>query len=101
MPYTVTVAPVMTSVAPSSGSVSTIVTITGKNFGSTKNASTITFNGVAGTPSSWSTTTIVVAVPNGALTGNVVVTVNGQASPPLPFLIHPGSPQGVKFRRNP
>jgi hypothetical protein len=42
--------------------------------------STVTFNGTAATPTSWSATGIVVPVPAGATTGNVVVTVGGLAS---------------------
>ena len=56
------------------------MTIAGSNFGSTKGTSTVTFNGTGATPSSWSATSIVVPVPAGATTGNVVVTVGGVAS---------------------
>jgi IPT/TIG domain len=75
-----TVAPAITSLNPTSGPISTPVTITGTSFGSAQGVSTVTFNGVAGTPTSWSNTSLVVPVPNGATTGNVVVTV-GTASP--------------------
>ena len=40
----------------------------------------MTFNGTTATPTSWSATSIVVPVPAGATTGNVVVTVGGVAS---------------------
>ncbi len=73
-------APSITSLSPVSGAVGTAVTITGSNFGSTKGTSTVTFNGTAATPTSWSATSIVVPVPAGATTGNVVVTVGGVAS---------------------
>ena len=79
--FTVTGAPVITSLWPTSGPVGTAVTIAGANFGATQGASTVAFNGtVAGTASSWSDTNIVVQVPGGASTGNVVVTVGGMAS---------------------
>src|SRR4030095_11020932 len=39
------------------------------------------------TPTSWSATSIVVPVPAGATTGNVVVTVGGQASNGLAFSV--------------
>ena len=69
--------PSITSLNPASGAVGTSVTITGANFGATQGSSTVKFNGTAGTPSSWSATSIVVPVPAGASTGNVVVTVGG------------------------
>ena len=73
-------APSLTSLSPTSGPVGTSVTITGANFGATKGTSTVTFNGTTATPTSWSATSIVVPVPAGATTGNVVVTVGGVAS---------------------
>ena len=75
MNFTVTPPPPsITSLNPTSGVVGTSVTVSGANFGATQGASTITFNGTAGTPASWSATSIVVPVPSGAVTGNVVVT---------------------------
>ncbi len=79
--FTVTGAPVITSLWPTSGPAGTAVTIAGANFGATQGASTVAFNGtVAGTASSWSDTAIVMQVPGGASTGNVVVTAGGVAS---------------------
>jgi RHS repeat-associated protein len=69
--------PVITGLSPASGSAGTIVTITGANFGTT---GTVTFNGIAATPASWSANSIVVTVPSGATTGNVVVTTGGGSS---------------------
>src|SRR5260370_31252720 len=69
--------PSISSLSPTSGPVGTSVTITGANFGATLGTSTVTFNGKAATPTSWSATSIVVPVPTGATTGNVVVTVGG------------------------
>jgi hypothetical protein len=71
-------APAITSLTPGSGLVGTAVTIAGSNFGSTKGTSTVTFNGTTATPTSWSATSIVVPVPAGATSGNVVVTVGGR-----------------------
>jgi hypothetical protein len=87
LPFTVVVAPSITNVAPSSGPVGTAVTISGANFGAAQGASTITFNGSAATPTTWTATSIVVAVPAGATTGNVIVTVAGLASNTLPFTV--------------
>jgi hypothetical protein len=50
-------------------------------------SSTVTFNGVQATITAWSSTSITVAVPTGATTGPVVVTVAGQPSNSLPFTV--------------
>ena len=64
------------------------ITITGVNFGSTQGLSTITFNGSSVTSvTSWSSTSIVCAVPIGATTGNIVVTVGGTASNGVSFTV--------------
>lgn len=79
--------PTITSLSPSQGVVGTPITIAGTNFGSTQGTSTVTFNGTTAVPSSWSATSIVVPVPSGATTGNVVVTVNGVASNSARFVV--------------
>jgi len=78
--FTVVIPPSITGLSPTSGPVGTSVTITGTNFGATQGTSTVSFNGIAATPTNWNATTIVVPVPVGATTGNVVVTVSGQVS---------------------
>lgn len=80
LPFTVLTAPIINSLSPTSGPVGTSVIISGVNFGATQGSSTVTFNGVSATPTSWSDTQIVVAVPSGAITGPVLVTVAGQIS---------------------
>ncbi len=82
-------APSISSLSPTSGPVGTSVTISGSNFGSTQGTSTVTFNGTAATPTSWSATSIVVPVPSGAITGNVIVTVGGAASNGVSFTVTP------------
>jgi hypothetical protein len=77
------------SVNPTSGAVGAPVTIDGANFGATQGTSTVKFNGTSATPTSWSATSIVVPVPAGATTGNVVVTVGGVASNGLSFTVNP------------
>jgi regulation of enolase protein 1 (concanavalin A-like superfamily) len=67
------------------------VTLSGANFGVSQGSSSLKFNGVAATPSSWSNTVIVVPVPATATTGPVVVTVNGVASNGLSFTVSSGS----------
>src|ERR1700680_4727862 len=85
--FTVIPTPSVTSLSPTSGPVGTPITITGTNFGSTQG--TVTFNGTTASPSSWNSTTIIVPVPNGATTGNVVVTVSGVASNGVSFTVLP------------
>jgi hypothetical protein len=72
--------PAISSLSPTLGPVGTSITLAGANFGANQGASTVLFNGIAGTPTSWSDTNIIVPVPTGATTGNVVVTVGSQAS---------------------
>jgi hypothetical protein len=91
--------PIITSLSPSSGSVGTQVTISGSNFGATQGTSTATFNGVQTSPSSWNNSTIVAPVPTGALTGAVVVSVNGLASNGMTFTVTgPGTVSGTITR---
>jgi hypothetical protein len=85
--FTVIPPPSITNINPTSGALGTSVTITGTNFGASQGTSTVTFNAVAGAPMSWSATSIVVPVPNGASTGNVVVTVAGTPSNGVPFTV--------------
>ena len=72
--------PNISSLSPTSGASGVSITITGTNFGSTQGSSTVSFNGSAATPTSWSATNIVVPVPVGASSGNVTVFVSGLAS---------------------
>src|SRR5207253_9061566 len=87
--FTVIPPPSISSLSPTSGAVGTSVTITGTNFGASQGTSTVTFNGTSATPTSWSATSIVVPVPSGGTTGNVVVTVSGQASNGVAFNVFP------------
>ncbi len=82
----------ISSLSQTSGPVGTSVTIAGTNFGASQGTSTVTFNGMAGTPTSWSGTSITVAVPSGATTGNVVVTVGGIASNGVNFTVTAAAP---------
>ena len=85
-------APSIANLSTTSGPVGTPVTIAGTNFGAAQGTSTVTFNGTAATPTIWSPTSIVAPVPGGATTGNVVVTVGGQASNGLTFSVTTTSP---------
>lgn len=85
--FTVIPPPSISQLSPNTGPSNTVVTITGVGFGSPQGTSTITFNGVNATPTSWNNTTIVVPVPAGATTGNVVITAGGQVSPGVSFTV--------------
>ena len=86
--FTVIPTPNITSLSPTSGPISTSVTIAGTNFGGSQGQSTVTFNAIpAGTATSWSATSVVIPVPNGATTGNVVVTVSGVSSNGVLFTV--------------
>lgn len=60
--------------------------ITGSNFGDGQD-SIVTFNGVAANPTAWGNASITVAVPAGASSGNVVVTIAGLASNAVNFTV--------------
>jgi hypothetical protein len=85
-------APTISSLSPTSGAISSTVTIRGTNFGPaySQYSTTVSFNGAGVLPSqiaSWSNTSIVVAVPPGATTGNVVVNQGGQVSNGVLFTV--------------
>jgi large repetitive protein len=63
---------------PSQGGVGTSVTIQGQGFSATPSQNSVAFNGTLATVVSATTSTIVATVPNGASTGPITVTVNGQ-----------------------
>lgn len=81
--------PAISNLSVTSGVVGTSVTINGSNFGSTQGTNTVTFNGTAATPTSWSATNIAAPVPTGATTGPVIVTINGAASNAVNFTVTP------------
>ncbi len=74
------------TISPTSGSIGTIVTVTGSGFGSSQGSSTLTFNGASAIPTSWADAKIVAPLPSGATTGPVVVTVNSQPSNGVAFM---------------
>jgi hypothetical protein len=74
--FTYFLAPVITSINPTSGQAGTTVTITGSNFVADTSKNAVYFNGVKAAVISATTTQIVVYAPN-STTGNVSVTSNG------------------------
>ena len=80
--------PSITSISPTSGPVSSPVTITGTNFGT---SGSVTFNGSSAVIfDSWTSTSIIAHVPGSATTGNVIVTTSGLSSNGKPFTVTPG-----------
>jgi len=87
--------PTITSLTPSVGPTGIHVVIAGTNFGTSQGASTVTFNGVLATVTSWSDTSIGVTVPSTAMTGPVIVTVGGVASNSSTFTVTAPSNGGM------
>src|SRR5579859_5868778 len=85
--FTVVPAPSITGLSPATGAVGAELAIAGANFGATQGSGSVTFNGTAATPTSWSASTIAVPVPSGATTGNVVVNASGVASNGVSFTV--------------
>ncbi len=82
--------PTITAIAPTTGTIGTIVTITGKYFGPTQGTSSVSFNGTAVTSyTSWTDTSIKCVVPSGTSTGNVTVTTPIGTSNGKPFTLKP------------
>ena len=88
VPFTVSQTPTINSLSPAAGPAGTSVTISGVNFGSSQGSSRVTFNGIAATPTNWSSTSITAPVPSGATTGNVVVTTTNGSSSGTPFTVY-------------
>lgn len=73
--------PSVSRLSPASSPVGATVVIGGSNFGVRQGSSTVTFNGTsAGRANGWTAANIIVTVPRGATTGDVVVMVGGMAS---------------------
>jgi gliding motility-associated-like protein len=69
--------PSISNFTPPSGPVGTTVTINGTNFSTTPASNIVLFNGIAAAVSASTATSITVAVPAGATTGKISVTVDG------------------------
>ena len=88
--------PSIGTVSPALGAVGTVVTVRGADFGppigAEQGASTVSFNGMVGVPSSWSETEVRAPVPEGAQSGLVVVTADGAASDGVTFRVSGPAP---------
>src|SRR5437763_2596418 len=85
-------APTISGLSPNAGQAGTSVTISGSGFGSTQSTSTVTFNGTIAVARgrnavSWSNSSIVVVVPSGVTSGNVIVRVGALASNGVNFTV--------------
>ena len=73
---------------PSSGPISTNVTISGTGFSTTPSQNTLTFNGVSATVTSATATQLVATVPSGATTETIAVTTpSGSATSGSAFTV--------------
>jgi hypothetical protein len=77
----------ITEINPTCGVPGETIIITGTSFGDSQGSSVVTFNGVPATIISWSNTQIEVLVPSSAITGDVLVRVNGVDSNGVRFII--------------
>lgn len=75
------------NLSPTNGPSGTPITIHGTGFGLTQVSSVVSFNGVNASVNSWSDNTIVVVLPAGVTTGNVVVSVGAVESNPANFTV--------------
>jgi hypothetical protein len=87
LPPVAGLAPRITTVQPDSGYPGFSVTISGGPFGNSPSALAVTFNGTAGQIVTSSDNQLLVAVPKGATSGPLQVTVNGQASNSVAFTV--------------
>jgi YD repeat-containing protein len=77
--------PVISSLSPSTAPAGASVTLAGSGFGAAQGSSTVQFNSVAASVSSWSNTSITVTVPANAASGPVTVTEGGITSNGVQF----------------
>lgn len=83
-------APAILGFTPEAGPVSATVTISGMHFANDPKQNDVRFNGVKASVTASTTTLLTVTVPEGATSGVVTVTVNGQSTvSENPFTINP------------
>ena len=85
------------TVSPDSGPVGTVVSITGTNFRTTPGNNQVKFNGTNATVNSASSTTLEVVVPDGATTGNVMVTVAEKSATGPIFTVEPDNSSAIVY----
>ena len=86
--YSFTVAPIISSVTPTTGGAGTVVQVSGSNFGPSQGSGTVKINGTSvGTATTWGATSIAFTMPTGLSSGNLVVTANSMASSATSFTV--------------
>ncbi len=78
----------ISSISPTSGPVGSSVTISGSGFGATQSTSTVTFDTIPASVTSWGDTQVVATVPSGASTGPVSVVVGGISGSSPTFVVN-------------
>lgn len=80
--------PVISSIDPTSGTIGSTVTITGSNFGASRDTSVVIFGDtISDSYASWSNSQIICAVPDGAESGNVMVITAAGTSNSFNFTV--------------
>ena len=81
--------PVITNISATTGPVGGAVTITGTGFGATQGSSLVQLNDMQASITSWSDTSISIAIPTGATSGYLAVLVapSMNASNPVSFIV--------------
>ena len=88
----------ISSLSPANGLAGVTVVISGTGFGGTQGTSKVTFSGLSTTASAWSGSSITVAVPQNAVSGDVIVTVNGAQSNAVYFKVGKSLGKPLKVR---
>ncbi len=91
-PSTESTPPQINSINPDFGQIGTGVTLRGLYFGTTQGTGQVTFHGVVAPVGNWSDWVIVVKVPEGAETGDVLVNTADGTSNAVTFTISTTSP---------
>jgi hypothetical protein len=90
--------PTISSVSPTTAAVNDTLSVTGTNFGATQGTSTVIVGGQTVTVIySWSSTLIRLKVPQGAVTGAVIISVGGVQSNTMTLTVSGAS--GISFSR--
>jgi uncharacterized protein (TIGR02145 family) len=80
--------PQISNITPDRSNLGGQITINGVNFGATRVSSVVSFNAISATSyQSWSNSSIVVTIPNSAVTGKVSITVSSIKSNEVDFTI--------------
>jgi len=85
-------APVLSTLSPTSGPITRLVTLTGNGFSTRAGLNQIKFNSVTTTTLSATATTLTTQVPAGATTGPVTVTIGGLTSNGVNFTVANAGP---------